>query len=64
VGLNVLAGLNVRVTENLGAFIEYKYDKATLHFDRVITVAQPIGSVSLESPYHNSAIVVGLGWHF
>ena len=63
-GLNVLAGLNVRIADQLGVFIEYKYDRARLNFDHVATVASPIFNVGLEGTYHSSAIVVGVGYHF
>ena len=64
VGLNAMAGLNVRVTKHLGIFAEYKYDWARPHFDNLFDLGRPNGHVGFKGIYSNNAIVVGAGWHF
>jgi len=64
VGLNAMAGLNVRITKHLGIFAEYKYDWAKPHFDNLYNLGAPNGHVGFRGVYSNNAIVVGVGWHF
>ena len=64
VGLNAMAGLNVRVTKHLGLFAEYKYDRARPHFDNLYDLRAPNGHVGFKGVYSNNAIVAGVGWHF
>jgi opacity protein-like surface antigen len=63
-GLNAMAGLNVRVNEHLGLFAEYKYDWAEPHFDNLYDLGRPNGHVGFKGVYSNNAIVAGVGWHF
>ena len=64
VGVNAMAGLNVRVTEHLGVFGEYKYDWARPHFENLYDLGSPNGHIGFKGIYTNNAIVVGVGWHF
>jgi len=64
VGINAMAGLNVRITEHLGLFGEYKYDWAKPHFENLYDLGRPNGHIGFKGIYSNNAIVVGAGWHF
>jgi len=64
VGLNAMAGLNVRIGKHLGIFAEYKYDWARPHFENLYDLGVPNGNIGFKGIYSNNAIVAGVGWHF
>jgi len=64
VGLNAMAGLNVRIGKHLGIFAEYKYDWAKPHFENLYDLGVPNGNIGFKGIYSNNAIVAGVGWHF
>jgi len=58
-GLNALAGIRWRITNHLSLFGEWKYNRATFHFQD----ATP-GTVGLKGDYSAHLGVGGLAWHF
>jgi opacity protein-like surface antigen len=63
-GLNALAGLNFRISEQFGVFAEYKYNRVKVQFDNLFDAGGVIGPVGFKGTYSSHALVVGLGWHF
>jgi hypothetical protein len=57
----VSSNANMRMTEHLALFAEWKYNQFDFNFDNL-----PIGSLSGggQGQYHTHIAVGGIGWHF
>ncbi len=58
-GLNTQAGIRWRITDHLSLFGEWKYNRATFHFQDPTP-----GTVGLKGDYSAHIGVGGLAWHF
>lgn len=57
-GLNALAGLRVKLTEHVGLFGEYKYNRAAFSFSPSST------SLGYDTTYQAHHVAVGVSYHF
>lgn len=57
-GLNALAGLRMKVTQQVGLFAEYKYNRAAFSFEPSRT------ALGLDTTYQAHHVVFGVGYHF
>ena len=60
-GLNAMVGLRYMVTEHVGLFGEYKYDRAVLKLEGPVP---GVGTGTLDNTYSVSSVVGGLSFHF
>jgi len=57
-GLNGLAGVRLKITEHVGVFVEYKYNRTTLSFD------QTAAALGFEMTYQAHHGMFGVSYHF
>lgn len=57
-GLNALAGVKFKVSDHIGAFVEYKYNRADLSFSSTNT------ALGFDTTYQAHQAMVGVSYHF